>query len=91
MAKNEPFTILPLEYFTYKNPYSGSCGNFNYKITPKENFQLIVWYGKFCSAKSEIIASVEFPLEEDSRPLICQWLDEQYAIFERWQLQQNEE
>ena len=69
--------------------FSGSKGNFNYKIIPKENFHLIVWYGKNCSAKSEIVAEADFPLEEESRPLICSWLDEQYEIFEKWQLKQT--
>ena len=90
MAKHESFTILPLEYFTFKNMFSGSKGNFNYKIIPKENFHLLIWYGKNCSAKSEIVAEADFPLEEESRPLICDWLDEQYEIFEKWQLKQEE-
>ena len=91
MAKYESFTILPLEYFTFKNMFSGSKGNFNYKIIPKENFHLLIWYGKNCSAKSEIVAEADFPLEEESRPLICDWLDEQYEIFEKWQLKQEAE
>lgn len=91
MAKHESFTILPLEYFTFKNMFSGSKGNFNYKIIPKENFHLLIWYGKNCSAKSEIVAEADFPLEEESRPLICDWLDEQYEIFEQWQLKQEAE
>ncbi len=91
MAKHESFTILPLEYFTFKNMFSGSKGNFNYKIIPKENFHLLIWYGKNCSAKSEIVAEADFPLEEESRPLICDWLNEQYEIFEKWQLKQEAE
>ena len=91
MAKRESFSILPLEYFTFKNMFSGSKGNFNYKIIPKENFHLLVWYGKNCSAKSEIVTEADFPLEEESRPLICGWLDEQYEIFEQWQLKQEAE
>ena len=91
MAKHESFTILPLEYFTFKNMFSGSKGNFNYKIIPKENFHLLIWYGKNCSAKSENVAEADFPLEEESRPLICDWLDEQYEIFEKWQLKQEAE
>ena len=91
MAKYESFTILPLEYFTFKNMFSGSKGNFNYKIIPKENFHLLIWYGKNCSAKSEIVAEADFPLVEESRPLICDWLDEQYEIFEKWQLKQEAE
>ena len=71
--------------------FSGSKGNFNYKIIPKENFHLLIWYGKNCSAKSEIVAEADFPLEEESRPLICDWLDEQYEIFEKWQLKQETE
>ncbi len=88
MAKHEPFTILPLEYFTFKNSFSGSRGDFNYKIIPQDNFHLLVWYGKNCSAKSKIVAEKDFPLEEESRPQICQWLDQQFAIYDQWRLDQ---
>ncbi len=88
MATHEAFTILPLEYFSFKNSFSGSRGEFNYKITPKDNFHLICWYGKNCSAKSEIVAETDFPLEEESRPLICQWLEEQFEIYEKWRLKE---
>lgn len=92
MAKHESFTILPLEYFSFGNKFSGSEGEFNYKITPDtENFHLIVWYGKLCSAKSETVASADFPLAEESRSEICQWLDEQYQLFLRWQRKQTSE
>ncbi len=87
MAKYEPFTILPLEYFAFGNNFSGSRGLFNYKILPsKENIHLIAWYGKNCSAKSEIAAEADFPLAEESRPLICQWLDEQFVIYDKKRL-----
>ena len=89
MAKHEPFTILPLEYFTYKNMFSGSRGGFNYKIIPKDDFRIIVWYGKNCSTKSEIMAETTFLLEEKSRPLICQWLDEQFALYEENRLKEE--
>ncbi len=88
MAAHEAFTILPLEYFSFKNSFSGSRGEFNYKIIPKESFHLICWYGKNCSAKSEIAAEADFPLEEESRTLICNWLEEQFEIYEKWRLKE---
>ncbi len=87
MESFEPFTILPLDYFTSKNPFSGSRGGFNYKIVPDETFHVLVWYGKKCSAKSEKVAEVDFPLEEESRPLVCAWLDEQYRTYDAWRLE----
>lgn len=81
MVVQESFTILPLEYFTYGNQFSGSRGEFNYKIIPKEEFRLIIWYGKNCSAKSELVCEANFPLVEESRPQICLWLAEQYERF----------
>ena len=87
MAKHEPFTILPLEYFSFGNSFSGSRGLFNYKIIPsKEDMRIIAWYGKNCSAKSEIVAEEHFPLAEESRPLICAWLDEQFVIYDKKRL-----
>ncbi len=88
MAKHEAFTILPLEYFSFKNSFSGSRGEFNYKIVPKDGFHLSCWYGKNCSAKSEIVAEADFPLEEESRPLVCQWLEEQFEIYDKWRLKE---
>lgn len=82
----EPFTILPLDYFTSKNPFSGSRRGFNYKIIPGETFHIFTWYGRNCSEKSEIVAEADFPLEEESRPLVCQWLDQQYEIYDQWRL-----
>lgn len=82
------FEILPLEYFEFKNMFSGSKGDFNYKIIPKEQLEVIVWYGRKCSQKSEIIAENSFEFKEESRNLICEWLEEQYKIFDRWRLKQ---
>ena len=89
MAKFEPFSILPLDYFTSQNPFSGSRGGFNYKIVPKgEEVLVFTWYGRNCSAKSQIEAETTFPLVEESRPLVCQWLDEQYLVYDKWRLEQ---
>lgn len=46
-----------IEYFNSGNIFSGSDRGFNYKIYPdSKGMRIIIWYGKFCCDKSEIVA-----------------------------------
>lgn len=73
------FFLPPLDYFTSKNAYTGSSHNFNYKITPEEELHALVWYGKMCSDKSEIAAEAFFPVTEEGRAALLQWLEKEFA------------
>ena len=51
----------------------------NYKITPEEELHALVWYGKMCSDKSEIAAEAFFPVTEEGRAALLQWLEKEFA------------
>lgn len=90
MAQDLDFGLLPLEYFTFGNNFSGSRGDFNYKLLPNKDegqLELLVWYGKRCSAKSPLEAQTLFPLSEEGRLAAQDWLREQYQLFRQKQLE----
>jgi len=87
MAQDRSFKLLPLEYFSFGNSFSGSRGDFNYKLVPKDGqLELLVWYGKLCSAKSPAAAQAQLPLSEEGRLAAQDWLAEQYELFRQEQL-----
>ena len=82
--------FLPtLHWFAMKNPFTGSCGALRFKAvpnvtmaTPKEvDFEASsifceFWHGPFCYEKSEMEGSETFPLSEEGREALRQWLTE---------------
>ena len=81
--------IPNLHTFAMENPFTGSCGEFRFKInpevakiTPKEvdfaNSTLKAWYwhGPFCFEKSEMEGEQTFPLSEEGREALKSWLEE---------------
>lgn len=83
----EDFFIPVLHWFAMNNPYSGSEGNFRYFIRPQvvmatpkevdfEQSQLLAeyWHGEFCYEKSEIEGKEIFPLSEEGRAAMIEWL-----------------
>ena len=70
-----------------KNPFTGSCGALRFKAvpnvtmaTPKEvDFEASTifcqyWHGPFCYEKSEMEGEETFPLTEEGREALSQWL-----------------
>ena len=79
--------FLPtLHTFAMENVFTGSCGQLRFKITPNitkmgkevdfENSSMFVeyWKGLFCYEKSEILGNETFPLSEEGRMNLQQWL-----------------
>lgn len=77
-----------LHSFAMKNDFTGSCGAFRFKIqpvvemaTPKEvDFEKSCiraefWHGPFCYEKSEMEGESTFPLTEQGRLAMKQWLE----------------
>ena len=71
-----------------KNPFTGSCGDFRFKAepkvvmaTPKEvdfeqsSIYCQYWHGPFCYEKSEMEGEETFPLTEEGRTALQQWLE----------------
>ena len=81
--------IPTLHTFAMKNSFTGSCGNFRFKVvptvvmkTPKEvdmeasSMTAEYWHGLFCYEKSEMEAKETFPMSEEGRLAMKTWLEE---------------
>ncbi len=81
--------FLPtLHSFAMKNIFTGSLGLFRFRAmpnvvmaTPKEvdfaqsSITAEYWHGLFCYEKSEIEGSETFPMSEEGRQAMLQWLE----------------
>ena len=78
-----------LHTFAMDNIFTGSCGDFRFrvkpnvvKLNPKEvNFQessifVQFWHGPFCYEKSTMEGEQTFPMTEEGRLAMKQWLEE---------------
>ena len=85
---NELF-IPNLHSFAMNNPFTGSCGALRFKIKPevvkiegskevdfsKSTMVAEFWHGKLCYEKSEMEGREVFPLTEEGRNAMKQWLE----------------
>lgn len=78
-----------LHWFAMKNPFTGSCGAFRFRAVPnvvmatskevdfaKSTVHCEYWHGLFCYEKSEMEGESDFPLTEEGRAAMKQWLEE---------------
>ena len=88
MNKMQELFIPTLHTFAMNNIFTGSCGLFRFRIapnivkkTPKEvdlaqsSITAECWHGEYCYEKSEIEASQTFPMTEEGRINMKQWLE----------------
>ena len=81
--------IPTLHTFAMKNTFTGSCGAFRFRAEPnvvmataKEvDFQQSTifaeyWHGPFCYEKSTMEGSASFPMTEEGRTAMLNWLTE---------------
>lgn len=81
--------IPTLHTFAMKNPFTGSCGMFRYRIvpnvvmaTPKEvdfeqsTIEAEFWHGLYCYEKSEMEGKGSFPMTEAGKESMRKWLEE---------------
>ena len=82
--------IPTLHTFAMNNVFTGSCGNLRFRIVPKvaklpggkevdmENsaIEAEYWYGPLCYEKSTVEEKQVFPMTEDGRTAMLQWLEE---------------
>ena len=85
--------FLPtLHTFAMKNLFTGSCGLFRFRAvpnvvmaTPKEvdfensTIKAFFWHGPFCFEKSVMEGEAEFPMSEEGRLSMKNWL--QSTVF----------
>ena len=80
--------IPTLHTFAMNNVFTGSCGLFRFRIkpnivkrTPKEvdmeasSMTAEYWHGEYCYEKSEMEGNETFPMSEDGRANMKQWLE----------------
>ena len=81
--------FLPtLHTFANNNIFTGSCGALRFriapnvvKLTPKEvnmeesSIFAEVWHGALCYEKSQMENSATFPMSEEGRTALKQWLE----------------
>ena len=81
--------FLPtLHWFAMTNTFSGSCGEFRFMAkptvimaTPKEvdfeqsSITAEFWYGPFCYELSEMEGKETFPMSEEGRQAMKDWLE----------------
>ncbi len=80
--------IPTLHTFAMNNPFTGSCGAFRFKATPtvvmktqKEvdmeasSIHAQFWHGPFCYEKSTMEGEATFPMSEEGRQTMKQWLE----------------
>ena len=80
--------IPTLHTFAMKNPFTGSCGMFRFRAvpnvimkTPKEvdmeasSIFVEYWHGPFCYEKSQMEGENTFPMSEEGRLAMKQWLE----------------
>ena len=78
-----------LHWFAMKNEFTGSCGEFRFKAAPKvvmatakevdfdqSSIEAEFWHGPYCYEKSVMEGKETFPLTEDGRLAMKQWLEE---------------
>ena len=82
--------FLPtLHTFAMNNAFTGSCGLFRFRAvpnvvmaTPKEvdfgqsSIHAEYWHGLYCYEKSQMEGEETFPLTEEGREAMLQWLTE---------------
>lgn len=80
--------IPTLHTFAMNNIFTGSCGAFRFRAAPQvvmknskevdmEASTIVAeyWHGPFCYEKSEMEGSNTFPMSEEGRTALKEWLE----------------
>ena len=80
--------IPTLHTFAMDNIFTGSCGLFRFRAEPKvvmatakevdfeqSTIEVKYWHGLFCYEKSTMEGEKTFPLTEEGRTQMLQWLE----------------
>lgn len=73
------FEIPKFYYFDSGNDYSGSKGNFSYKIVNSGRLRCLTWHGKLCSMKATIENEKEFEKTPEGFDALIKWLESMYS------------
>ena len=81
--------FLPtLHTFAMKNSFTGSCGMLRFRIVPNvvmatakevdmeaSSIRVEYWHGLFCYEKSQMEGEETFPMSDEGRQEMLQWLE----------------
>ena len=80
--------IPTLHTFAMKNPFTGSCGALRFKVVPnvvmatakevdfsQSSISVEYWHGLYCYEKSEMEGTETFPMTEEGRQAMIDWLN----------------
>ncbi len=82
----EEVYLPTLHFFAMNNIFTGSAGDFRFRIVPRvqkngkevdfENSSIFAqfWHGPFCYEKSEMEGENTFPMSEQGRDELLKWL-----------------
>ena len=79
VSASEIFDIPKFYYFDSDNDYSGSMGDFSYKIITSDCFECMTWHGRLCSMKAEIEHTEKFERSQEGFDSMIKWLEEKYS------------
>ena len=84
-----PLFLPTLHTFAMKNTFTGSLGMLRFRAKPNvvmatakevdfeaSSITAEYWHGPFCYEKSEMEGSADFPMSEEGRLALKQWLEE---------------
>ncbi|MBR2284382.1 MAG: hypothetical protein IJ874_08195 [Ruminococcus sp.] len=76
---SEIFEIPKFFYFESGNDYSGSKGDFSYKIVNGEKLHCMTWHGRLCSEKAAVEHEEDFEKTQEGFDSMIKWLEEKFA------------
>lgn len=94
----EPIYLPTLHTFAMDNIFTGSMGLFRFRIAPQivkvnqkevnlEESSMLAefWHGPFCYEKSRMEGAKTFPMSQEGREQMLQWLQQQADLTEKEQ------
>lgn len=91
MLRDSEYFYLPNLYtFQNGNAFIGSFQGLRFRVKPgktgegeeeREILSALVWHGEYCLERSEVQGEAEFPLTEEGREELLDWLEAEFQRF----------
>lgn len=91
LREHSDFYVTNLHSWLNGNAFYGSFHGLRFLIKPTaildkvtgeplegSRVEVLVWTGEYCLEESEVLAKAEYPLTEQGREQVIDWLEEQY-------------
>ena len=80
--KESRIEIRGLDFFKSGNVFTGSLGEFRFRISPEDGVLKAYAYRTYCFEKARDVRSEAFSLDEDGLDQLTKWLEQQRASME---------